>query len=488
VTVDFSSYQAPGTYIDEQQSTLVTVSGLSPSLIAIVGPSQGYQSASEQAVLGSAAAVLLNRGIVQASVAVRRLDTNVVLATSEFTLTTQGDLPSENYYTSVTLAAAAITPAGTPVVVTYNYVDPNFFAPKIFSDFDDVKNAYGEPLNLTPPVHGATSYTSIISPLSLAAKIAFDNGVTSLLLVATTPPPVAATTSAAISAANRAALNSAYNKIEQNFSASVIVPLTDGIITADAPGVGTDLKNSTEQAAADGFPRTGMLGFEAAVTTIPPLMLSTGGFASKRVMFHYCAPGGMAYYSSAIARYLALGHQYLAVAAGARLAAGPPQRGLTSQVLNSFSGFSGPALATRDKNTYAAAGIAITEVDITGNVVVRHGVTTDTTSINTREVSVIRGRDAMLSLLLNVVRQSKLIGSPVVQTTLPGLKSVIAGALEYSVATQAILGYAGLKIRQRSVDPSVVEVVFSYAPIYPLNYIVLSFGIDLTAGSITPTA
>jgi hypothetical protein len=363
-------------------------------------------------------------------------------------------------------------------------VDPNFYAPKVFSDYEDVKNAYGEPLNLVPPVTGAISYTAIVSPLSLAAKIAFENGATSVLLVATTPPISTATTAAAISASNRAALAAAYSKIEQNYSAAVVVPLTDGILTADAPGVGTDLKTAVELSSSEDYPRVGMLGFEPAVTTVPPLLLSTGGFASKRVMFHYCAPGGMAFYSSAIARYVALGHQYLAAAAGGRLASGPPQRSLTAQSLNSFSGFSGAALATRDKNTYASLGIAITEVDRNGNIVVRHGVTTNTSSINTREVSVVRGRDAMITLVLNVIRQGKLIGSPVTNSTVVSLKSVIAGALEYSVSIQNILGYKDLKIRQRSVDPSVMEVTFAYAPIYPLNYIVLTFGIDLTAGTV----
>lgn len=486
--MDFSSYQTPGTYINEQQSSLVTVTGLPTPLVTIIGPSQGYQAVSEQGILGSVPVTLGQRGIAQTSVTVKRLDTGVTLASTEFVLTTSGDLPSGNYFTSIVIAPAALTPLGTSILTSYQYVDPNFYAPKVFSDFDDVKAAYGEPLNLVPPAPGASSYSSIVSPLSLAAKIAFQEGASAVLLVATTPPPLTATTAAAISASNRAALLVGYSKVEQNYSAGVIVPLTDTIITADAGGVGADLRTHLDNTSANGFPRTGMLGFEAAVTTIPPLLLSTGGFSDKRIMFHYCAPGGMAFYSSAISRYLALGHQYLAVAAGAVLVSGPPQRSLTAQGFTSFSGFSGAALATRDKNTYAAAGICITEVDRTGAIVVRHGVTTDPTSINTQEVSVVRGRDVMVELILNAIRQAKFIGSPLTSSTVVALKSVVSGALEYSVSSQAVLGYNNLKIRQRSTNPSIMEVSFGYAPIYPLNYIVLSFGIDLSAGSITTSA
>lgn len=487
MAVDFSSYLPPGTYVDEKQSTLATVSGLPPTLVAIVGPSAGAQTASEQVSLASVAAVLTNRGIDQTQVTVTTAS-GQVLAVSEYTLTTTGDIPSRNYYTNIALAAAAVTPAGTQVVVSYKFIDPNFYAPKTFIDFNDVKAAYGEPLNLVPPVAGATSYTAITSPLSLAAKLAFDNGAAQVLLVATTPAPVAATTATAISASNRSAISDAYAKIEQNYSAGVLCPLTDGIITADAPGVGTDLKNHLDLATKDGFPRIGMLGFEAAVTTIPTVLLNSGGFRFKRLVLNYCVPGGMAYYSGAINRYLALGHQYLAVAAGGRLSASPPQQGLTAQPLNSFSGFSGAPLANRDKDAYAAAGVCITEVDRNSQVVVRHGLTTDVTSINTREISVIRGRDAMISLILNGLHQAKLIGSPVTVNTPISIKSVVSGFLEYSVSQGVILSYKNLLVRQQSIDPSVIEVVFSYAPIYPLNYIAISFGIDLTAGTITPTA
>ncbi len=55
--------------------------------------------------------------------------------------------------------------------------------------------------------------------------------------------------------------------------------------------------------------------------------------------------------------------------------------------------------------------------------------------------------------------------------------------LEHAVLTGTIVAYTGLAVRQRSLDPTVIEVKFSYLPAYPLNYIVISFSVNVATGA-----
>jgi hypothetical protein len=280
----------------------------------------------------------------------------------------------------------------------------------------------------------------------------------------------------------RAAIADAMLKVSTQYAVNVIVPLTDGVDLSDAPGVGVECATSVEQTSRDGYFRTLLLGFDPAVVTDPNTLLSSGGFKSKRVSLVYAGPSGMAYYNGGANQTLALGHQYLAAALAGRLSALPVQKALTREIVRSFSGIAGTPLSNALKNQYAAAGVMIVEVNRAGSLVVRHGVTTDPTNINTRELSVVRSRDALITLVQGGTETSGLIGQPIDVHTSLAVKSVVMGLLEYAKSSGTILDYLDLKVRQRSLDPSVIEVKFSYKPSYPLNYIVISFAINVATG------
>jgi hypothetical protein len=77
-----------------------------------------------------------------------------------------------------------------------------------------------------------------------------------------------------------------------------------------------------------------------------------------------------------------------------------------------------------------------------------------------------------------------LIGSPILEDTPLQVKSVVAGVLESLLGEQAIVEYTELKARIASVDPSVIQVKFEYRPAYPLNYVLVTFSVNLTEGTI----
>lgn len=484
MSVDFTrGYSPPGVYIEEDPAPLVSTTGLPPTRVAIIGQSLGYQTKTEQINLGAVSVRLAQRGITQVSVSATKVADGVVVASSQYTLVVVQGLTVNplDSYTDLTRSGAATVPEGTPMWVTYKYVEPTYFDPKMFDNFEEIKNAYGAPLNLLPQTLGQSNYQAINSPLTLAAQCALLNGVGEVVLVAL---DVAAN---ATSAAIKTALAAAYAKISTDYAISVVVPLTDGITTADAPGTALDLRSHVEAASADGFFRTGFIGFEVAVVTAPDALISTGGFASKRVMLAYANSAGLQLFNGNANQTVTVGHQYLAAAYGGLAAALPVQKSLTQEQVVGFSGIAGTPLSNTLKNQYSSAGVALTQTDRRGRTVVRHGTTTNRLNMSTAELSVVRARDAMVSLLQSGTEGSGLIGEPIDINTPLSVKSVVSGVLEYCVSTSTIVAYDNLQVRQASLDPSVIEVKFGYRPAYPLNYILISFSINVSSGDTSLT-
>src|SRR5690606_23725599 len=131
-----------------------------------------------------------------------------------------------------------------------------------------------------------------------------------------------------------------------------------------------------------------------------------------------------------------------------------------------------------NKNIWSAGGVSVFEINRQGQLVARHGVTTDPTNIHTREISLGRTRDRPITLMQETVEGAGLIGSWIDEDTPCRVKSAVTAVLGASVLSNLIVGYGNLKPRQLSSGPSVIEVKFRYRPAYPLNYIVNSFSIN----------
>lgn len=474
MTVDFShGYQPPGVYIEEDTTPLVASTGVPPTVVAIVGPSAGHQTNTEQIALSTTAIRLVHQGIDTDSVVVKTVADGQVLDSSEYTLTTVPASPTDQaYYVDFERSGGATVAADSPIFVSYEFTNPSFFDPKTFSNYEDVKDSYGQPVNLVAQQAGDTNYQAVLSPLSLAAKIAFENGAGQVLLVATEP--------ATTSSGRRTNLKAALDKIATDWSVNVIVPLTDGIASGESVGTGQDIRAHVETASNDGHLRIAVVGFDPNVITAPDTAVSSWG--SKRVMQAYANDGGMQFYNGGTNQTVTVGHQYLAAAYAGRMAALPVQKSLTREVLRSFTGIAGTPLTNALKNQYAAAGVALSEVNRFGQLVVRHGVTTDPTNVNTREAAVVRARDALVTMVQTGTETAGLIGDPIDVNTPLSVKSVVAGLLEYAKTSGVVVDYTDLKVRQRSTEPSVIEVKFAYKPAYPLNYIVISFSINVATG------
>jgi hypothetical protein len=475
---DFSQYQPPGVYVEEEVTPLVSVVGVSPTVIAIVGPSVGYRVATQAVTLsGTTPATLSKLGInPSAGFSVAAADGTVYPSTKYATVPGAGADGDIGTTTDNTLTLARVVtgtadiPDGATVYVTYRYTDATFYAPLRATDFDDVKDAYGEPLNL------ATG--EITSPLSLAAKVAFENGAGQLVLVATDDAAATLTT--------RANLAEGLVKLEAIFDVNVVVPLPVGITgtvstVGDSENVINDLKTHCESQSALNSFRIGVMGYERIVTRAPEVLAAAA--RSPRIMLAW--PNRLSYYNGATNTMIEVAGYYLAAAYAGRMASLSVQTPLTKKQIRSFAGLPATMAQTMTvttKNTWSAAGVAVTEVSRDGRLIVRHGTTTKTDTITVREVSLVRAKDALIGLIQLTTDRSDMIGSPIDDQTPIRVKSVIQGCLETAKNTGIIVSYNNLKVRQTPADLSVIEVKFQYQPAYPLNYIVVSFSINTTTG------
>jgi hypothetical protein len=189
-----------------------------------------------------------------------------------------------------------------------------------------------------------------------------------------------------------------------------------------------------------------------------------------------------------------VGGSYLAAAYAGMLAARQPQIPLTHKFPVSFIGIPTPvkqAMTKQVKNLLSSSGVCVTEVNRTGRLQVRHGLTTDFTGgVLLREISLVRAQDALYALVEDTLKSSNLIGLPILADTGLRVKGITQGALEQAKAQNLIVDYNSLKVRQQSPpagDPTIIEVKFAYKPAWPLNYILVSFTVDTSTGDSTLT-
>lgn len=488
MTVDFTQYAPPGVYVQETTVPVVLPSGVAATTVALVGPTLGFQAFTETVVLtGTVEQALRQRGIVPGSVTVSRSGVTLVDG-ADYTLridTTLGDGQEVTYIRRIG-SSQALTGAGPfTLTVTSRFTPADYYEPQFFEDYDTLVEVYGPPLLTTPQDAGAAQ---VVSPLSLAAKIAFENGANTLITVPTDDRQ---------GGSFQDQLEVAYDKIATRFDVEVVVPVLFGVDNpAQVTSIGQALAAYCERSTVEGFPRVGVLGLSAnfgeqgiGTASADAVIGVARAVKSKRVVLAY--PEAVTYFNSQNNQDIVLDGFYLAAAYAGRLVNIPVQKPLTQETISSFSGLP-TAVSRKQTRTFMDSlsqnGVAVTQVTSQGVMKVRHGVSTDMDATVTREVSITRARDVLYISLQNALANSSLIGSPITTETGPTVKGVVAGILENAVSNGNIVAYQNLKVRQQALlngDPTVIEVKFEYRPSVPLNYIVVSFSIDSSSGSIS---
>jgi len=505
--VDFTGYTPPGVYVEDESSPIVTSAGSPSGLVCIVGPARGYQTDIETLpfISGTDVFTLRQRGIITSEVTGPPAITAPVVTKAgredPFVegddyildiLDTESGGPSNNFVTITRVNEGDIA-FNDEVVISYNYADLSYYSPQIFQDYDTLTSVYGNPFDLsaTTPV--------INSHVAVAARVAFSNGATQIMVVPT-DPSIGDDESGAYS--NQ--LVDAYNKIESDYRVSVLVPLlVDGYITDNGEGPFTsnttnlsafinDIKSHLASTEANGYGRIAVIG---GPTNLDQEYVGEDSIASdsssKRIVVAYPNRLNLSVDSG---KTLEVGGYYLAVAYGALLVSGKVNRGLTKRQISGFYSFPQSIIqemTTAFKDSLSKNGVSVTELDRLSRKTVRHGVTTDTSALNYREISLVRTADTLYQMLYTGIEAADLIGQPITLDTTLSIKGIVSGILERAKGDETIIGWQDLLVRQQATplgDPTVIEVKFAYRPAVPLNYISVKFKIDLNSGSVTTTA
>lgn len=497
MTIDFSQYRHPGVYVDAGTNPTLATAGVAPTVICIIGSGVGYNTFTETISFASASsAVLTKHGINPASIQVRGYITDpnasgqsvpylfqadVGATTHDYSVSTNTSGGAENSTTTITKSGGGKIEAGYPVVtVSYQYTDASYHALNFFEDYTSIVDTYGPALD---PSSG-----TLVSPLTFAAGVAVLNGANQVYAIALNP----ATGTVAQQFAD------AYQTLSaNNVNVNLVVPLFDGVTDQAALGGMLATLNAALQAdAIKGVLRIAVTGLDQSyIGSITNVAALATGISSKRIVLAY--PNALEYYNGVLNATQTVDGYYLAAAYAGVLAKQDPQMPLTHKVIQGFSAITSSVLKTltqTNKDALAKGGVAVVEPDRAGRLRVRHGLTTNYAGgILQREISLVRAQDALYNLLQDTMENSGLIGIPITDTTALQVKSIVSGALETAknVTGGLITDYSQLAVRQQtppSGDPTVIDVRFAYKPPWPLNYILVSFTVDTSNGSVSDLA
>jgi hypothetical protein len=176
-----------------------------------------------------------------------------------------------------------------------------------------------------------------------------------------------------------------------------------------------------------------------------------------------------------------LGGQYAAAAVGGMLVSRQVSDSLTRNYLSGFKSVQDNR--TKNQKTYdSGLGFFVIENNKNGGVQVRHGLTTDIDSVDRSELSVVRAKFNMINSLRQTI-DTQVIGKIVADDSAPiVVRQAIAGTLRTLQDNGDIVAFNAVQAQVDSLDPTVIGVRFNYRPAFPVNYVDISFSVDLTNG------
>lgn len=344
---------------------------------------------------------------------------------------------------------------GDTVVVSYDYTDQNYYEPTLMSDYGDVVDKYGAPFDANGLID---------SELSFAARIAFLNGASELVLVAA-------------SADTDVAVEDALEQLIDEPSVRIVVA------ARGSSAVRSAVSSHVTTMISSGHYRIGVVGTDGSATVATAATQRSGAQGLNTEAIRMVNISSLAIQNPVTGRDLNVGGQYAAAAIAGMYAARDVQIPLTRKNIAGFAKINDKRTES-EKALDSAAGLLVIE-DRGGVLRVRHDITTAVGSVNTRESSVVRAKFEMAARLKDTL-DGGVVGTVTSTTRAPQLvEAVVIGVLEGLMTEEAISTYGDVKARLLTGDPTTVEVRFQYTPAYPINNIQVVFTINTTTGDFT---
>ena len=334
--------------------------------------------------------------------------------------------------------------------------DRSSFNTRTFTNLADVLNTYGP-----------------ISPentLSMGAFLAFSNGANAL---ACKQIQLASDQDAPTSEQMITALQQIEGEIVPGLSPSVIMPLapaTTSLLSAISNHC--DVQSSIRYRSE----RRAMLG--VAVGTQPrdvqALAQATG---NSRICLIYPDMARIRYSDEkGITQSYLVGGEMVAVAV-ALATANPGLDSATPWTNRTIAGFTelGRTLDDVEANATANAGVTVLKQTVNG-IQVRHGLTTNMTSVLTKTPTVIQIADDVHLRVRNLC--NRYIGLKFVPQTVQQIEGRVNALFKQLVRDQVIATYTGLSVQTDPNDPTGLLVDVFYKPVFPLLYIQFTFTVQ----------
>lgn len=518
-------YTPPGTSVTEILSPSVTPLLASPADICIIGVA-GVPATSSQPITTTDTLILtgttpvtlptlaqLNSDAVLVSVVsvnntLTPLASNYVI-TSDYTVTL-GAAGPDGANGTITRVSAGTIPSGTLVTVTYTYLPSDYWNAIRLYDIGSVETRFGNSWATgISPSTGQTYYTGINSQLSMAARIAFGNGAQSVicqpLFARATPgnPTTAQQAPTATQVGQSATWADTLYSLRPYVDLDIIVPVVgqDGVNVSDSAelGIFEAIQSHLSYMNTQQLYIVAVLGEdgtssadEAAglLTTIRTHAASLQGnygnaLSSQMVLinntvFQLGTPGGQ---NSTIN----VGGQYCAAAVAGAIGGRAVSQSLTNQPILGFQSISDPRVPA-DKNTDAGSGLMVIQQLRNGLIQCRQGITLDIIDGPARqELSVVRAKFMMMESIQQTIN-NQIIGNIIANGNSPFVvSSAISGVLTLLQQGGVIVGFANVQSALTSLTPTTITSSFTYQPAFPLNFVNITFSIDLSTNSITVT-
>lgn len=378
-------------------------------------------------------------------------------------------------------------PEGTVLSVTYTFIAGNYYNPIRLFDASEVQARFGEPI-----VAG-----KVASPLSLAATKAFENGATSVIC-----QPLFKTGSGELEynqlgyIINGEALTAEEAEEPVHWATTLEALGTVELIDIIVPVSGLEevfdkfLQLEQDRAAEQQY-TFGVYGVDTTTTAKTAAEIRTlakalagyasGGYSQQNILINTSNFNIRVSQSEEIQ----VGGQYVAAAIAGKLAGSPASQSLTRQPIGGFRSVNDHRNAA-EKNLDAENGLMVVQEVKGGSIQIRDGLTIDTEGGAARaQVSVVRAKFNVIESIRETL-ENQVIGKIIADSNSPVIvRSAISAVLAVLERTKQIVGYNIPEVKVVSLEPTTLQATFSYRPAFTVNYIDITFQLDLSSQSVT---
>lgn len=473
--IDFSVYLPPGVYSNPVSTTPVAINNAIPTTVALFGMTVGYRSYIQSITVNpdvndttpAINQTLAMQGINTSSVTVINPSSGqVYVLNTDYTVPLVAGTNNTNNatYTVSRVISGHINP-GQVIQVSYQYTNQAYFQPTLFYTYNDVVTAYGQPFN--------TTTGAIQSELTLGAYFTFLNGAYQIMTVAVNP----ANPSSPV-------VSDYYNALQQFFDQALVSLVV--CCNGSMQPLQQLIQEHVDQQSASRFERRAIIGMDGTVVPVPSSqrVINAQELYDERVAL--VSPATFRYYAPQLNTTITLGGQFIACALAGMVVNMDFAQPLTHKVITGFQGVAEIELDAQ-KSYESQNGLMVIEMaPPNGQLMwVRHGLTTSTSDLIHREWSITGQQDAMVYSMRAYLQNANLIGQPIYDYTLVNVKAAAEACLQSLIVSSIIVNYTSLMVRELLTNPDVLEISYSWQPAFPLNYIVVTFGVNLTTGSVT---